>query len=511
MNTVIARFKDTVKKFPDNIAVEDMDGSMTYRELDNVSEAAAGGIISLLPEGKRNVPVMVYLPRSVASVASFLAVLKTGGPYVPVDYQVPLKRFLSMTAKVGPALIVTDEDGRERLRDSGLDWGTEICLYGELIQARPRPDETAKRLDGAVDTDPAYIMHTSGSTGEPKGVVISHRGIEDYADWLIEEFGIDETSVFGLQSGFHFDNCVLDMYGSLFTGGKMVIIPEVLFMYPTKLIPFMNERKINTVFWVPTVMISVANSGVLGEIRPEYLSTVLFAGEVMPARQLNVWRRAMPDCLYANLYGPTEITVDCLFYVVDREFSDGEAIPIGRDCPNSRVLLLKEDGSLAGVGEEGEICVVGCGVGLGYWNEPELTARAFVQNPLNKKYREIMYRTGDIGYRTAEGLVMYVGRRDNQFKLRGNRIELGEIEQNSLLVPGVERVCALFDGESQEIVLFVKAKTELTLRKFNLELKKYIPKYMLPGRLVVVEDFPYNRNNKIDRGALKEIYLSKEN
>lgn len=510
MNTVVGRFKDTVEKFPDNIAVEDAKGRISYRELDELTDALAGGLLDRLPANARNVPVLVYLPKEMPAVASFLAVLKVGCPYVPVDFQVPLQRLAAMTAKLRPALIIADSEGAERLSDSGLNWGAEICLYSSLAAAEARPHLQAERLEGVIDTDPAYIMHTSGSTGEPKGVVVSHRGIEDYADWLIEEFGVDETSVFGLQSGFHFDNCVLDMYGSFFTGGKMVIIPEVLFMYPTKLIPFMNEKKINTVFWVPTVMISVANSGVFEETVPKYLRTVLFAGEVMPAKQLNIWRRALPHCLYANLYGPTEITVDCLFYVVDREFADSDPIPIGRDCPNTRVLILREDGGLAGEGEEGEICVLGCGVGLGYWNEPELTEKAFVQNPLNRKYRELMYRTGDIGYRTAEGLVMYLGRKDNQFKFRGNRIELGEIEQNALLVPGVERACAVFDPEAQEIVLFVQSEADLSLRKFNLELKKYVPKYMLPGRLIVVADFPYNQNNKIDRGALKKIYLSKE-
>lgn len=508
MNTVISYFKNTAKKYPDNIAVEDLNGEITYRDLDEKSEKLAGGILKEIQT--KNQPVLVYLPKQIESVIAYLGILKTGNAYVPVDYQIPLQRLSATVDNLKPVMIIADSEGIEKLKSGELKTDAVICQYEDLVNAEAAENKTSKILTDVVDTDPCYIMYTSGTTGVPKGVVISHRGVEDYANWLIDEFKITKDSIFGLQSGFHFDNSVFDMYCSFFTGGKMVIIPGILFMYPTKLIPYMNEKKIDIIFWVPTVMISVADSGILNEIVPEYLKTVVFAGEVMPNKQLNVWRKAMPTCIYANLYGPTEITVDCLYYVVDREFADNAPLPIGIDCPNMRVLILKEDDTLAKAGEQGEICVLGCGVGLGYWNNPEVTKKAFCQNPLNKNYKEIMYRTGDIGYRTEEGLVMYVGRRDSQFKLRGNRIELGEIEQNALSVTDVERACALFDAENQEIVVFVKAKSEINLRKFNLELKNLLPKYMLPSKLYLVDEFPYNQNNKIDRLALKKKYIDKE-
>lgn len=507
MNNIISCFINTAKRFPDNIAVEDVNGEISYKELDSFSDSVATAIINKLGT-VRNQPVLVYLPKQIESVVSYLGILKSGNPYVPVDYAIPMQRLQVTIDNLKPAFIISNDDGVETL--NSLSFDAEVLNYNDLINVKSEPEKIEKSISLTMDVDPAYIMYTSGTTGIPKGVVISHRGVEDYANWLIDEFDITENHIFGLQSGFHFDNSVFDIYCAFFTGGKMVIIPEILFMYPTKLISYMNEKKINIVFWVPTVMISVADSGVFETEKPEFLKTVVFAGEVMPNKQLNVWRKALPDVLYANLYGPTEITVDCLYYIVDREFKDNDPLPIGFDCPNSKVLILKEDNTVARTNEQGEICVLGCCVGLGYWNNPEQTAKAFVQNPLNDKYYEVMYRTGDIGYRTEEGLVMYVGRKDSQFKLRGNRIELGEIEQNAILVPGVERACAVFDEFNQEIVVFVKTKTDINLRKFNVELKKYLPKYMLPSKLFVVEDFPYNQNNKIDRLALKNKFLNEE-
>ncbi len=510
MNTVLSYFKKTAEKLPENIAVEDVNGEMTYRELDTLSDFLAANILEALGRSVKNLPVLVYLPKQNESVVSYVGILKTGNPYVPIDYQIPAQRLQVMIDNLRPELIIADSEGIEAIKEYGIKTDALIENYRDLIKENTNLDNVAKCIRETLDVDPAYIMYTSGTTGVPKGVVISHRGIEDYANWLIDEFDFSQESIFGLQSGFHFDNSVFDMYCSFFTGGKMVIIPEILFMYPSKLMPYMNEKKINTVFWVPTVMISVADSGALDMEKPEYLKTVVFAGEVMPNKQLNVWRRALPSCLYANLYGPTEITVDCLYYIVDREFDDNAPLPIGKDCPNSRVLILKEDNTVAAENEQGEICVLGCCVGMGYWNNPEQTKKAFVQNPLNPEYREIMYRTGDIGYRTDEGLVMYVGRKDSQFKLRGNRIELGEIEQNALAIASVERACAVFDEINQEIAVFVKTTADINLRKFNNELKKYVPKYMLPSKLFVVEDFPYNKNNKIDRLALKNKYLISE-
>ena len=290
----------------------------------------------------------------------------------------------------------------------------------------------------------------------------------------------------------------------LLTGAEMNIIPEKLFMFPSKLPEYIRDNHITTIFWVPTVMINVANSGVLEEIKMPELKTVAFCGEVMPNTQLNVWRKHHPDAIYANLYGPTEISDVCTYYIVDRPFLDSEPLPIGKACENMRIIILNDKNEIAKTNEQGELCVIGSGVSLGYWNKPDISDKVFVQNPANPFYEERIYRIGDLAYINDEGLIMYDGRIDNQVKVKGNRIELGEIECAAMCVSGVRGACAVFDAENERIVLFVESCESLVLRKFNNELKQYIPKYMLPSKLVVMDKFPHTANDKIDRVTLKK-------
>lgn len=501
LNSAARWLATTAARFPERIGVEDEWGTMTWRELEDAVERVATAMLELGVE--RNQPVLVYLPKSRESVATFLAALYAGCPYAPVDYAIPMERLARTLENLRPALVVTDEAGMEKL--GGLDLGeSRAVLYTDLAAREADHEKVMAALNAVIDTDPCYIMYTSGSTGVPKGVTVPHRGVLEYAQAVVDTFGLTEDSVMGLQSGFHFDNSVFDIYGCLMTGAKLVIIPEILFMYPHKLMDLMEEKQVTCVFWVPTVMISVANAGALEGRELPHLKTIVFAGEVMPNKQLNVWRKALPGRMYVNLYGPTEITVDCTCYIVDREFDDADPLPIGKPWRGARVLLLKEDNTPAAVGEEGEICVLGSGVALGYWNAPEQTAKAFVCNPLNPDYPEIMYRTGDLGKWDQEGNILFCGRRDHQFKLRGNRIELGDIETAAATLEGVDKVCALFDEVNQEIILAVETRAALQLRKVNLTLGKLIPKYMLPKRLELFEALPLTPNRKIDRVGLKK-------
>jgi len=504
LNSAVRLLEQAAARFGCATALEEEDLRLSYEEYLHRARCIGTGILSAVPD---RAPVVMMLPKGAAALTAFMGAMYAGCPYVPMNMATPLPRLEKMLENLCPGAIVCEAGREEELRAQfpGVDM---LCLE-TLLETPVDAAALERSLDRVADTDPIYIMYTSGSTGMPKGVTIAHRGVIDYAHWVVERFGFDETTVMANQAPFYFDNSIFDIYGAMLSGAKLVIVPEAMYMFPGKLPEYLAEHEITSIFWVPTVMINVANSGALEGVELPKLKNIAFCGEVMPNTQLNIWRRALPGRVYANLYGPTEISDVCCYYVVDRAFADSDPLPIGKACENMRVVILTEDNREAAPNEQGELCVLGSGVGLGYWNAPELTAKAFVPNPLQPQVPQIMYRTGDLAYRNDEGLIMFCGRRDNQVKLRGNRIELGEIESAAMCVPGVENVCAVLDQENQQIVLFLETKERFLLRKFNLELKRYIPNYMMPGKLVCMEKLPHTPNDKIDRvtlaKSLKEV------
>jgi amino acid adenylation domain-containing protein len=404
---------------------------------------------------------------------------------------------------LGAEYVVSDKQHAELLR---AEWDGRIILIDEAFKHTDdywRANEILNSSTG-IDTDPVYSIFTSGSTGVPKGVVVAHRGVLDYIDWAVETFKIDHTTVIGNQAPFYFDNSTLDIYLMYATAATLNIIPEMNFAFPAKLIDYLNLHKINFVFWVPFVLISVANFDIFKSKKPEYLRDVFFAGEVMPNKHLNYWRRHLPNCRYANLYGPTEITVDCTYYVVDRDFRDDEPLPIGMACRNSDVIILVDQKREAKVNEEGELCVRGSSLSLGYYNDWEKTAKAFIQNPLNTHYPETIYCTGDIVYVNERGEIMYVGRKDAQIKHNGYRIELGEIENAILATNLVDNCCAVYDNINKRIVLFYQAQQELNMVEFKKATSKTIPRYMLPTEYHRQEVLRQNGSGKIDRSYYKK-------
>lgn len=506
-NSAVRLLDEAQKLYKEKIAVSDEYESLTFEVLRDLGLSIGTAILSKAQGGYMPEPVMVYLPKSAKCIASFMGAMYSGNPYVPIAYDMPPSRIQKIVDLLeGRGHIITDENGKNVLNTMSIPESMTVHIYDEITKTAPDCDKVYQALDTVIDTDPIYIMFTSGSTGEPKGVTVPHRGAVDYALWVHKTFGIDHTSKLGNQAPFYFDNSIFDIYSMLLTGAEMNIIPESLFMFPSKLPEYIRDNNLTVIFWVPTVMINVANSGALSEIEMPTLKTVAFCGEVMPNTQLNIWRKNH-NAVYANLYGPTEISDVCTYYIVDRDFRDSDPLPIGRACENMRIVILTPEGKPAKTNEQGELCVIGTGVSLGYWNKPDISDKVFVQNPLNPFYEERIYRTGDLAYINDEGLIMYDGRMDNQVKVKGNRIELGEIECAAMCVSGVKGACAIFDAQNEEIVLFVESAENLILRKFNNELKQYIPKYMLPSRLVVMEKFPHTANDKIDRVTLKKSVM----
>lgn len=511
LNSAVKLLDRAAEKFNDKIAISDEWSEISFSELQRKGKAVGTALAKTTPQGYMPAPVMVYLKKSISCLVCFMGAMYSANPYVPTAYDMPANRIQKIVDSLqGRGHIITDAQGMETLKTMNIPESMSIHIYEEIVETETDGELIEKTLNSVIDTDPIYIMFTSGSTGAPKGVTVPHRGVIDYAIWVAKTFNINENSILGNQAPFYFDNSIFDIYSCLLTGAKMVIIPETLFMFPVKLPEFVRDNDITTIFWVPTVMINVANSGVLSEIELPKLKNVVFCGEVMPNTQLNIWRKYLPDCMYVNMYGPTEATDIATYYIVDREYENHETLPIGKVCRNMRALILNDDDKQCAVGEQGELCISGTGIALGYWNSPEITAKAFVQNPLNTKYHDRIYRTGDLVYENEEGNIIFIGRKDSQIKLRGNRIELGDLESAAAAIENVASACALFDADKQEIVLFIETTAEIVARKFKMKLKKYVPAYMVPGKIVTMEKFPHTPSGKIDRVGLRKTYITAE-
>jgi len=351
-------------------------------------------------------------------------------------------------------------------------------------------------------------MYTSGSTGTPKGVVIPHRGVIDYIEWAASCLDVNRDDIIGNQAPFYFDNSTLDIYLSWSTGAQLHLIPESMFLFPVKLIEYLEKKEITFIFFVPSVLISISQMELLSPNSLPSLKKIVFAGEVMPTKHLAYWQKMLPDKIYVNLYGPTEITVDCTYFFVDRIYKPDESLPIGYPRNNAEVIILNKNNECTNIGEKGELCVKGFSLALGYWNDEKKTEALFVQNPLNKNYYDRIFRTGDIVYKNKKGQIIFVGRKDSQIKHWGYRIELGEIEHAANSLPFVNKCCVLYNNEKKEIILFYEGDKEISSVKFRKTLATLIPNYMIPQSFILLKKLPLNSNGKIDRKALENEYIN---
>ena len=499
VTNVLEYLEASAERFPDKLAYVDMEGSYTFSEILDVSKRVGSFLADRVRKGT---PVAVYMEKSIQQIAVFFGVAYAGAFYSPLDVQMPAQRVKLILDTLETTCMVVDRKTAQQAREIGFSG--ELLLFDEISAAPVREEILRTIRRGAIDADPLYAIFTSGSTGVPKGVLTSQRSAVNFTEWYCAAFDFSEEEVFGNQTPFYFDASVKDIYATIKTGATMYIVPKSLFSFPIKLIQFLNDRKINCIDWVPSALCIIVNFKTFEKVKPAYLKKVMFLGEVMPTKQFNMWRRALPDIQYANLYGPTEATGDCTYYKVERELLDTEPIPIGYACENSDVLILNEQNQPVGPDEVGEICVRGVSLALGYYNNPEKTDAAFVQNPLQKHYRELLYRTGDLGKYNQYGEILYVARKDFQIKHMGHRIELGEIETALSSVGGIRRVCCLYDQTTEKIVAVYEGDVDRTA--IIDAIKNAIPKYMIPNIYHQVETMPTNMNGKIDRVQLKEAY-----
>lgn len=497
---VLEYLEHSAALFGEKVAFTDEKTAVTFGEMHGQAQRLGTCLAGRV--GCVNGPVAVLIDRTACSLTAMQGILYSGNYYVPIDNKMPEMRIRKILERVrARALVYVAAD--EKTAGSFADCCPLLSIE-EGVSAEADEALLKKLRRSVLDVDPVYVIFTSGSTGTPKGIVISHRSVIDFTEWMADFCGYTSSDVFGNQAPFYFDLSVKDVYQTLKLGATCHIYPKKFFMFPLLLTKALDRDGVTALNWATSAFHLVASSGALEKCAPQSVKKAALGGEALQAKHVNTWRRALPDLHVINIYGPTEVTVDCTGYHLERDFADDEPIPLGAACENKEILLLDEQLRPVKPGESGEICVRGSGLAKGYFGDWEKTRAAFVQNPCSPDYPDLIYRTGDMAVE-RDGLLYFLARKDGQIKHMGYRIELGEIEVALHSVHGVAAAACLFDGERDRIVCVYAGEPDSdALAK---AMRALVPKYMLPNLYVKLEQMPYNANGKVDRVLLRERYL----
>ncbi|MFF3412391.1 amino acid adenylation domain-containing protein [Streptomyces sp. NPDC002742] len=473
---------DSARRAPDSPAVRSSQGVVSYRELDDLADRYAAALHRRgVRPGDR---VVMWTHKTVDAVALMQGALRVGAIYAPVSANNPAARVRRIAAGCTPALVVADSDGIRRATEAGWDDSFPLVSFAEVREEAPAADAPAPYAN--EPDEPAYILYTSGSTGEPKGVCISHRNALSFIRWAADELAVTAKDRLSNHAPFNFDLSVFDLYATFLAGASVVLIPEGLAYDPSQLGTLMRRERITVWYSVPSALVLMMQRGELlaGE-PPADLRVCVFAGEPFPIQQVHELRKAWPDVRLLNWYGPTETNVCTSYEVTDRDLGSTRPLPIGTAVSGDRIRIHPPRE------REGEIVVSGPTVMLGYWGqEPQKGA----------------YFTGDIGRMGPDGMVEYVGRRDHMVKVRGHRIELGDIEAVVAANPKVTSAACVVVGEGLDAKIHAVVVPDGPQGPGLLELKRdcadRLPLYMVVDVVHSVPELPLTDNGKTDRQAL---------
>lgn len=484
------------KATKDQIAVVEGDKSISICDLYENSRKFAS-YIQKLTDNKRNQVIAVFLPKGIDCVIANLGIIFSGNAFLNLDVKNPKERLQGIVNHCKIDTIISNSNLNTSIFNQTII-NLDKIYYSKL-------DEENLLYQYNIDTDPLCVINTSGSTGIPKAVMLSHRGMIDFIEAVKKEKLITSNEVIGSLSPSFFDIYVFELCMLLVWGSKIVVIPDTLSAFPIKILEILKQQCVSYIFWVPTIMVNISNRDLLSELELPTLKKVWFAGEVFPTQKFKYWAEKLPNTEFVNMYGPIEIHVDCLYYKVPHDINTDRPLPIGKPFFNTSVLILKEDKTEAMQGEEGELCIRGSSLALGYYNDSEKTQKAFIQNPLNSTYPEKIYCTGDLVKLSDDGNYVFLGRKDTLIKRMGYRIELSEIEHvvvNSNI--GIKNACVVYHSDSKDLILYYESDQRIEDALLKKKLLEKLPRYMVPTVFIFLEQLPRNSNGKIDRKLLKE-------
>jgi amino acid adenylation domain-containing protein len=502
--------------------------NLTYQQLDRLSNKLARVLLRLgVAPGDR---VGILVPKSAAAVIGVYGALKAGACYVPLDPKAPIERLSHIVRDSGAAVIMADE--------------ARLSQAAALADAVPRPpavvtvrapgraereqtvhvpsqgvpivpwtavtEESGEPLaeERATETDLAYILYTSGSTGAPKGVMVSHRNSLTFVDWAAGAAGLGEQDRVCSPAPLHFDLSVFDIFSTCRAAACLTVLPEGAATFPVSIARWLEAERVSVWYSVPSVLTLLACYGSLQQVNLSGLRMVIFAGEVFPPKHLARLMAELPHARYLNWYGPTETNV-CTAFEVPAGWSGDRPAPIGKACANTEVFAVTSEGRpISKPGEEGELYVRGPSLMRGYWGQPAKTSEVMVRNPLRAEYDEVVYRTGDLVTVEPAGDYAYLGRRDSMVKVRGYRVELGEVEATLYRHPAIREVAVVpvpdeLLGSRLKAVVTADGGSKLTRENVLDHCRRWLPGYMVPD-IEIREHMPRTSTGKVDRAGIAQ-------
>ncbi|WP_432409143.1 amino acid adenylation domain-containing protein [Wukongibacter sp. M2B1] len=496
--TIHQLFEEQVDRNPNNIAIVFGNKQLTYKELNERSNQIANYLL------RRNIQkgsiISILMDRSINMIAGILGILKAGGVYLPIDPNYPIERIKYTIDDSKSHLVLTNEVHLTKLKD--IEAIRVICLDDEIYDEY----EISNTGVSVLSTDLAYIIYTSGTTGNPKGVMIQHKNVVNLILNKDIKFNFNERDVWTMFHSYCFDFSVWEIFGALMTGGKLIVVPKEISRSPKEFGGLLEREKVTILNQTPTAFVNMLRVDKTFSKDYSNLRYIIFGGEALKPRVLREFKERYPDIKLINMYGITETTVHVTYKELLKEDIDSKVSNIGKAIPGLRTYIMTKDQSLLPIGAIGELYVGGEGVSKGYLNRKELTKERFVQDPFIKKGK--LYKTGDLARLLINGELEYLGRADNQVKIRGHRIELSEIESKIIGCEGVKeaKVIAKSDSDNNKyLCAYIVNETDMDISKIRSYLRLCLPDYMIPSYFTRLDQLPLTQNGKTDIKSLKEL------